>query len=110
MPDTWTPKQERKYEHIKDSERDSGKSMPRAKEIAARTVNKERAQRGQSKTASRSSVEDMSSSHRGGVRAHRSGPRGRTKEQLYNEARQRNIPGRSRMNKDELRRAVDARK
>jgi plasmid stabilization system protein ParE len=110
MPDTWTPKQERKYEHIKESERDSGKSVARSKEIAARTVNKERAQRGQSRTASRSSVEDVSSSHRGGIRAHRSGPRGRTKAQLYNEARQRNIPGRSSMNKDELRRAVDARK
>ncbi len=110
MPDTWTPKQERKYTHIKESERDSGESMARSKEIAARTVNKERAQRGQSKTASRSSVEDASSSHRGGVRAHRSGPRGRTKAQLYNEARQRNIPGRSSMNKDELRRAVDARR
>jgi hypothetical protein len=110
MPAEWTPKQERKYEHIKDSERASGEPMPRAKEIAARTVNKERAQRGQTKTASRSSVQDVSSSHRGGVRSHRSGPRGRTKEQLYNEARQRNIPGRSNMNKEQLRRAVDARK
>ena len=110
MPVEWTPKQERKYEHIVESERDSGKSPRRAKEIAARTVNKERAQRGQSKTASRSSLQDVSSSHRGGQRSHRSGPRGRTKAQLMNEARQHNIPGRSSMTKDELRRAVDARK
>jgi hypothetical protein len=103
-------KRARQYEAIKDSQTDRGVSEDRAEEIAARTVNKERAQRGQSKTASRSSVQDMSSSHRGGVRAHRSGPRGRTKEQLYNEARQHNIPGRSGMNKEELRRAVDARK
>jgi hypothetical protein len=106
----WTAKQERKYEHIVESERDQGASTRRAKEIAARTVNKERAQRGQTKTASRTSTEDMSSSRRGGLRSGRPGPRGRTKAQLYNEARQRNIPGRSRMNKAQLQRAVDARK
>ena len=110
MPVDWTEKQERKYEHIVESERDSGASTGRAKEIAARTINKERAQRGQSKTASRSSTEDVSSSHRGGVRSGRPGPRGRTKAQLYNEARQRGIRGRSKMSKAQLQRAVDARK
>jgi plasmid stabilization system protein ParE len=111
MPRTeWTAKQERKYEHIVESEREQGASAGRAKEIAARTVNKERAQKGQTKTASRSSVEDMSSSRRGGLRSGRPGPRGRTKEQLYNEAKSRNIPGRSTMNKAQLQRAVDARK
>jgi plasmid stabilization system protein ParE len=111
MPRTeWTAKQERKYEHIVESEREQGASARRAKEIAARTVNKERAQKAQTKTASRSSVEDMSSSRRGGLRSGRPGPRGRTKEQLYNEAKSRNIPGRSTMNKAQLQRAVDARK
>ena len=109
MPAEWTQKQERKYEHIVESERDSGASARRAKQIAARTINKERARSGQSETASRSSLDDVSSSHRGGVRAHRSGPRGRTKAQLMNEARKRNIPGRSSMSKSELERAVDAR-
>lgn len=97
MPAEWTDKQERKYEHIVASERESGEPTARAKEIAARTIQKERARSGQSNTASRSSLDDMSSAHRGGVRAHRSGPRGRTKAQLYGEARRRNIPGRSRM-------------
>jgi hypothetical protein len=106
----WTDKQERKYEHIVESERDQGRSTKRAKEIAARTVNKERAQRGQTKTASRSSTNDMSSSRRGGLRSGKAGPRGRTKEQLYNEARQRGIKGRSRMNKAQLQRAVDSKK
>jgi len=106
----WTAKQERKYEHIVDSERDQGRSTKRAKEIAARTVNKERAQRGQTKTASRSSTNDMSSFRRGGLRSGKPGPRGRTKEQLYNEARQRGIEGRSKMNKAQLQRAVDAKK
>jgi len=106
----WTDKQERKYEHIVDSERDQGRPTKRAKEIAARTVNKERAQRGQTKTASRSSTNDMSSSRRGGLRSGKPGPRGRTKEQLYNEARQRGIDGRSKMNKAQLQRAVDSRK
>jgi hypothetical protein len=106
----WTAKQERKYEHIVESERDQGRPTKRAKEIAARTVNKERAQRGQAKTASRSSTDDMSSSRRGGLRSGKPGPRGRTKEQLYNEARQRGIKGRSRMSKAQLQRAVDAKK
>jgi hypothetical protein len=109
MPAEWTDKQERKYAHIVESERDSGASPARAKEIAARTVNKERARSGQAQTASHSSTDDVSSSHRGGVRSHRSGPRGRTKEQLLN-ARQRNVAGRSRMSKAELERAVDSRK
>jgi plasmid stabilization system protein ParE len=109
MPRQWTDKQERKYEHIADSERERGVPAARAKEIAARTVNKERAQKGQTKTASRSSVEDMSSSRRGGLRSHK-GAAGRTRDQLYNEARQKGIKGRSGMNKEQLRRAVDAKK
>jgi hypothetical protein len=106
----WTPKQERKYEHIKESQRKRGTSTRRAKEIAARTVQKERARKGQTKSASRSSVRDMSSSRRGGLRSGRRGPRGRTREQLYNEARQLGISGRSRMSKQQLQRAVDAKK
>ena len=111
MPRTeWTDRQERTYEHIKEGERSRGRSTKRAKEIAARTVNKERARRGQTKTASRSSVRDISSSRRGGLRSGRSGPRGRTREQLYNEAKRLGVDGRSKMNKDQLRRAVDRKK
>ena len=110
MPSTWTDKQERKYEHIRDSERAQGASLDRSKEIAARTVNKERAQRGQSQTASRSSTDDMSSSRRGGLRSGTNRPRGRTKAQLYNEAKQRGVKGRSSMTKAQLQRAVDAKK
>lgn len=106
----WTDKQDRKYEHIKDSVRERGASLKKAKEIAARTVNKERAQRGQSQTASRSSVKDMSSSRRGGLRSGTNKPKGRTREQLYNEARQMGISGRSSMNKAQLQRAVDRKK
>jgi hypothetical protein len=106
----WTAKQDRKYEHIKESERERGAPTKRAKEIAARTVNKERAQRGQTKTASRTSVRDISSSRRGGLRSGSRGPRGRTRDQLYNEARQLGIQGRSKMNKEQLRRAVDRKK
>ncbi len=109
MPRGWTDTQERKYEHVVDSEKDRGVPTDRAKEIAARTVNKERAQKGQSKTASRSSVDDISSSRRGGLRSH-SGAGGRTRDQLYNEARQMGIDGRSKMSKEQLRRAVDAKK
>jgi hypothetical protein len=109
MPRQWTEKQERKYEHIVDSEKDRGASTKRAKEIAARTVNKERARTGQAKTSSRTSTEDISSSRRGGLRSGRSGPRGRTRDQLYNEARQKGIQGRSKMNKAQLQRAVDGR-
>ena len=107
----WTEKQERKYEHIKDSAKSRGTSTKRAKEIAARTVNKERARSGESKSRpSRTSTRDMSSYHRGGLRSGTRRPKGRTKEQLYNEAKRRNIPGRSQMSKAELQRAVDARK
>ena len=110
MPRQWTDKQERKYEHIVESEKDQGESTKRAKEIAARTVNKERAQKGQTRTASRSSTDDISSSRRGGLRSGKPGPRGRTKAQLYNEARHHGIKGRSKMNKAQLQRAVDAKK
>jgi plasmid stabilization system protein ParE len=106
----WTDKQDRKYEHIKDSLEDRGSSERKAKEIAARTINKERAQRGQSQTASRSSVRDMPSSRRGGQRSGTNRPKGRTREQLYNEARQMGIDGRSKMSKDQLQRAVDRKK
>jgi len=110
MPRQWTDKQERKYEHIVESEKDQGEPTRRAKEIAARTVNKERAQKGQTKTASRSSTSDMSSSRRGGLRSGTNREKGRTRDQLYNEAKQRGIKGRSSMNKEQLRRAVDAKK
>ena len=110
MPRQWTDKQERKYEHIVESEKDQGESTKRAKEIAARTVNKERAQKGQTRTASRSSTDDISSSRRGGLRSGTNRAKGRTRDQLYNEAKQRGIKGRSSMNKEQLRRAVDAKK
>ena len=106
----WTAKQERKYEHIQESVKDRGASTKKAKEIAARTVNKERARRGQSKTASRSSTADMSSSRRGGLRSRTNRPKGRTKEQLYNEAKNRGIKGRSSMSKAQLQLAVDRKK
>ena len=100
----------RKYEHIKDSERKQGRSEKRAEEIAARTVNKERARTGQAKTSSRLSKTDMSSSRRGGLRSGTDRPKGRTYEQLYNEARSMGIEGRSSMNKAQLQRAVDRKK
>ena len=103
-------KRERQYEAIKDSVKERGASESRAEEIAARTVNKERARAGESRTASRTSTQDISSGRRGGLRSRRKGPRGRTKEQLYNEAKHFRIEGRSRMNKTQLQRAVDARK
>jgi plasmid stabilization system protein ParE len=102
----WSAKRERQYEHIKDSLEDRGYREPKAEEIAARTVNKERARHGEAKTASRSSTHDISSGRRGGLRSH-SGPGGRTFDQLYNEAREHNIHGRSKMNKAELKHAVD---
>ena len=105
----WSNKRERQYEHIKDSERKRGSSTKRAKEIAARTVNKERARSGESRTRSRSSTRDMSSSRRGGLRSH-SGARGQTKEQLYNQAKRLNIKGRSKMNKRQLLAAVNRKK
>ncbi|MFG3120984.1 plasmid stabilization protein [Streptomyces sp. NPDC048201] len=109
MPAGSSPKRERQYQHIKDSELEQGASEDRAEEIAARTVNKERARAGESKTASRSSIEDMSSGERGGRRSGK-GSRGPTYDQLYNEARQRSIDGRSDMNKEQLRRALDEKK
>jgi len=104
-PRTWSEKRERQYEHIKEGLEARGESEDTAEEIAARTVNKERARAGEAKTASRSSVDDISSGRRGGLRSH-SGPGGRTKEQLYNEAKHKGIKGRSKMNKRELERAV----
>src|SRR5437868_15245653 len=106
----WSNKRERQYEHIKDSEKKRGASTKRAKEIAARTVNKERARTGEAKESSRTSRRDISSGRRGGLRSGTSRPKGRTKEQLYNEAKRMNIPGRSKMNKAQLQRAVDRRK
>ncbi len=104
-------KRARQYEHIKESQRERGASTGRAEEIAARTVNKERARSGQSRTRSRTSTRDISSGQRGGQRSgRRSAPRGRTRDQLYNEAQQMGIEGRSRMNKAQLQRAVDGRK
>ena len=101
----WNAKRERQYEHIKEGLRQRGRSEDTAEEIAARTVNKERARAGESARSSRTSREDISSVRRGGLRSHR-GPGGRTKEQLYNEAKARNIPGRSKMRKADLARAV----
>jgi hypothetical protein len=107
MPQSWSDKRERQYEHVKEGARKRGASTPRAKEIAARTVNKNRAQSGESRTASRTSTQDVSPQHRGGKRSgKRQGPGGPTKEQLYNEARQRNIRGRSSMTKKELAKAL----
>jgi hypothetical protein len=103
-------KRARQYKHIKESVKDQGASTDRAEEIAARTVNKERARSGESRTRSRSSTRDMSSGHRGGLRSGTNRPKGRTKEQLYNEAKRMNISGRSKMNKQQLQRAVDRRK
>ncbi|MBZ4323984.1 plasmid stabilization protein [Streptomyces huiliensis] len=105
MPAGSSPKRERQYEHIKDSAESRGASEKRAKEIASRTVNKERARAGESKTASRTSLQDMSSSKRGGQRSH-TGAKGPTRDQLYEEAKKKNVEGRSHMNKDELKRAL----
>ncbi|GHK02168.1 plasmid stabilization protein [Streptomyces sp. NPDC001796] len=105
MPRGSSPKRERQYEHIKESARDRGESEGRAKEIAARTVNKERARSGESKTASRTSTQDKSSAKRGGQRSGK-GSQGQTYDQLYEEAKRRNIRGRSDMNKSELQRAL----
>ncbi|WP_406388056.1 plasmid stabilization protein [Streptomyces sp. NBC_00887] len=106
MPAGSSPKRERQYEHVKESAEKRGTSEKRAKEIAARTVNKERARSGEAKTASRTSTRDpKSASQRGGERSHK-GAQGRTKDQLYQEARKKNIEGRSTMNKEELLKAV----
>ena len=103
-------KRARQYEHIKDSLLEQGRSEDKAEEIAARTVNKERAQAGESRTASKSSVQDKSPSQRGGERSGTNRAKGRTRDQLYNEAKQLGIDGRSNMNKEQLRRAVDRKK
>jgi len=102
-------KRARQYEHIKDSLLDDGRSEGTAEEIAARTVNKERARHGEAKESSRLSRDDISSGRRGGLRSHRKGPRGRTKDQLYEEARDKGVKGRSKMTKAELARAVGGR-
>ena len=100
MPqETWSNKRERQYEHIKESAKERGASTKRAKEIAARTVNKERARSGEAKESSRLSRKDASSGRRGGLRSGTSRPKGRTKEQLYNEAKRMGISGRSKMSK-----------
>ena len=101
----WSAKRERQYEHIKDSAKKRGESEDTAEEIAARTVNKERAQAGEARTSSRLSRTDMSPSRRGGLRSH-TGAGGRTRDQLYEEAKRKNIKGRSRMTKAQLERAV----
>ncbi|GAB3838001.1 plasmid stabilization protein [Kribbella italica] len=105
MPAGSSKKRERQYEHIKAGLKKSGRSEGTAEEIAARTVNKERARSGEAKQKSRSSTHDISSGRRGGLRSH-SGSQGRTKDQLYNEAKQKNIKGRSKMSKAELEKAV----
>ena len=101
----WSNKRERQYEHIKEGLEDRGRSEDTAEEIAARTVNKERARSGEARQRSRTSTKDISSGRRGGLRSH-TGPGGRTKEQLYQEARRKGIEGRSKMNKRQLERAV----
>jgi len=107
---TWSGKRERQYEHIKQSAKKRGTSTKRAKEIAARTVNKERARAGEARSSSRLSRTDLSSGRRGGLRSGTGRTKGRTKEQLYNEAKRMNIPGRSKMSKAQLQRAVSRRK
>ncbi len=110
MPRGSSPKRERQYEHIRDSLRERGESKDTAEEIAARTVNKERARAGEARTASRTSTDDISSGRRGGLRSGTRRAKGRTKDQLYAEAKRMNIRGRSSMSKAELQRAVDRRK
>ena len=105
-PRAWSTKRERQYEHIRDGLLERGTGEDKAEEIAARTVNKERARAGEARTASRTSLEDISSGRRGGLRSH-SGSGGRTFDQLYNEARDRGIEGRSSMTKAELLRAIE---
>ncbi len=108
MPEAWSAKRERQYQHIKESQLDKGVPEDEAEEIAARTVNKTRAQEGESEEASRTSLEDKPPSERGGERSH-SGAQGRTKEQLYEDARRQGVKGRSTMDKDELEEAVEDR-
>jgi hypothetical protein len=111
MPqEAWSAKRERQYEHVKEGLKERGTPTKRAKEIAARTVNKERARSGEAKESSRLSRKDMSSGRRGGLRSGTNRPKGRTKEQLYNEAKRKGVKGRSKMNKTQLQRAVDRKK
>ena len=107
MPRAWTAKRERQFDHIKSGLRERGENEEVAEEVAARTVNKERARNGESKEVGRTSTEDISSGRRGGLRSH-SGRGGRTRDQLYAEAKRRGIEGRSKMSKAQLERAVDA--
>jgi len=109
-PKAWSAKRERQYEHIKDSLEERGTSEDKAEEIAARTVNKERARAGEAKTSSRLSRTDISSGRRGGLRSGTRRARGRTRDQLYEEAKSMGIEGRSKMTKEQLQRAVDRRK
>ena len=106
----WSAKRERQYDHIKGSLKERGASEDKAEEIAARTVNKERARKGEAKTSSRLSREDISSGRRGGLRSGTRRPKGRTRDQLYEEAKSMGIDGRSKMNKEQLQRAVDRKK
>ena len=111
MPqEAWSPKRERQYEHIKESAKEQGASTKRAKEIAARTVNKERARAGEARQSSPSSRRDISSGRRGGLRSGTRRQKGQTKEQLYNQAKRLNIKGRSKMNKQQLLAAVNRKK
>lgn len=105
MPRSWSKKRERQYEHIKDGLTDRGRSEDEAEEIAARTVNKERARAGESEEASKTSTDDLSSGRRGGLRSGK-GSGGRTRDQLYEEAKRKGIDGRSKMSKAELEDAV----
>ena len=105
-PQAWSKKRERQYEHIKEGLEQHGRSEDLAEEIAARTVNKERARAGEARESSSTSTEDISPGRRGGLRSHR-GPGGRTRDQLYEEAKHKNIKGRSKMTKAQLERAVD---
>jgi hypothetical protein len=108
MPqEAWSAKRERQYDHIKQGLKERGTSEDKAEEIAARTVNKERARSGEAKESSRLSRTDISSGRRGGLRSGTNRAKGRTRDQLYQEAKDRGIPGRSKMNKEQLQRAVD---
>ena len=106
----WSAKRERQYEHVKEGLKERGTSEQKAEEIAARTVNKERARRGEARSSSRLSREDISSGRRGGLRSGTSRAKGRTRDQLYEEAKRMGIDGRSKMNKEQLQRAVDRKK
>jgi hypothetical protein len=108
MPEAWSAKRERQYQHVKDSVQEQGRSEETAEEIAARTVNKTRAQEGEAAESSKTSTQDKSPSERGGEHSHE-GPQGRTRDQLYEDARRQGVEGRSSMTKDELEDAVEDR-